>query len=115
MRRKKILIYPKLCDRNGDLSKKWYVEVSQRNPHDGQMVRKRFEVFENCNINSLSDAVERYQFAQKLILNLNEHLNSGWTLFDDTPDCVYEDYTGFCSTKKCFMLPIKTNMQNKAT
>jgi integrase len=109
MRRKKILIYPKLCDRNGDISKKWYVEVSQRNPQDGQMVRRRFEVFEGCNINSISDISERYQFAQKLISNLKERLNSGWTIFNDTSDCVYEDQLQYAAPAAFYKKKVETN------
>ncbi|MDR1199519.1 MAG: hypothetical protein LBK94_11020 [Prevotellaceae bacterium] len=41
MRRKKILISPKLCDRKGDIDKKWFVELSQRNPKTGEMIRFR--------------------------------------------------------------------------
>ena len=52
MRRKKILIKPTLRDRKGDVSKKWYVEVSQRDPKTDLMARRRFEIHENENINS---------------------------------------------------------------
>ncbi|MDR1340429.1 MAG: tyrosine-type recombinase/integrase [Prevotellaceae bacterium] len=109
MRRKKILINPKLCDRNGDLSKKWYVEISQRNPQNEQMVRRRFEVFENCNINSLSSASERYRLAQKLVSNLNERLNSGWTIFNDVSDCVYEDQLQYAATAAFYKNKIESN------
>jgi hypothetical protein len=109
MRRKKILIYPKLHDRNGDITKKWYVEVSQRNPQNGQMVRKRVEMFENCNINSFQDASERYQFAQKLISNLNVRLNAGWTIFNDVSDCIYEDQLQYATTAAFYKKKVETN------
>jgi hypothetical protein len=109
MRRKKILINPKLYDRNGDITKKWYVEVSQCDPQNGQMVRKRFEVFENCNINSLPDASERYQFAPKLISNLNERLKSGWNIFNDVSDCVYEDQLQYAATAAFYKKKVETN------
>jgi sigma54-dependent transcription regulator len=67
MRRKKILILPKLCDRKGDISKKWFVELSQRNSKTGEMVRFRTEKFNNVNINSLQTANERYAFAEKIL------------------------------------------------
>ncbi|MDR1341259.1 MAG: hypothetical protein LBK58_14580 [Prevotellaceae bacterium] len=87
MRRKKMIL-PKLRDRNGDLTKRWYVELSQRNPRDGQMVRKRFEVFEDCNINDLPDAQSRYQFAERLIENIKYRIDIGWTIFNDTSERV---------------------------
>jgi integrase len=109
MRRKKILINPKLCDRNGDLSKRWYVEVSQRNPSDGLMVRRRFEVFENCNINSLPNAPERYGLAKKIVSNLNERLSSGWTIFNDVADCVYEDQLQYAATASFYKDKVESN------
>jgi hypothetical protein len=109
MRRKKILINPKLCDRNGDLSKKWYVEVSQRNPQNGQMLRRRVEIFEDCNINSLPGASERYKFSQKIISNLNERLNSGWTIFNDVSDCVYEDQLQYAATASFYKNKVESN------
>jgi len=61
MRRKKILIKPILRDRKGDVSKKWYVELSQRNPETDELVRKRFESYEKVNINSLKNCPRRLQ------------------------------------------------------
>ncbi|MDR0619846.1 MAG: site-specific recombinase, partial [Bacteroidales bacterium] len=79
MRRKKILIYPHLCNRKGDMRKKWYVEVSQRNPQTDEMERRRFETLENININSFSTADERRQFGEKIIADLRQKLAAGWT------------------------------------
>jgi hypothetical protein len=40
-RRRKEIIMPHLNDNNGDLTKKWYVEYSIRNPKNGKMERIR--------------------------------------------------------------------------
>jgi precorrin isomerase len=93
MRRKKILIKPILRDRNGDVSKKWYVELSQRNPETDELVRKRFEVCQDVSINSLKNLKERYALAEKIIEELDEKIKSGWTIFCDTEAVVYEDIT----------------------
>jgi integrase len=109
MRRKKILILPKLCDRNGDLSKKWYIELSQRNPADGQMSRKRFEKFGDCNINDLVDEKSRRELAQKIIDDINHRLHSGWTIFNDVSETVREDQLQYAVTAKFYKKKVETN------
>jgi integrase len=109
MRRKKILILPKLCDRNGDLSKKWYVEVSQRNPKDGIMCRRRFEKFEGININDLKDVESRRQLSEKLIASLNNRLNEGWTIFNDVSEVVMDDQLQYSATAQFYKKKVETN------
>jgi integrase len=109
MRRKKILIQPTLRDRKGDLSKRWYVEVSQRNPETGEFVRKRFEIFEDVNINSLKKNKERHELAKKLIADLTEKIKSGWTIFNDTETVVYEDQTQYSAEAVVFKKMISSN------
>lgn len=109
MRRKKILILPVLRDRKGDLSKKWYIEVSQRNPQTNEMVRRRFETLNDKNINTLSSTEERYKFANKLIEELCLKLKDGWTIFSDTERVIYEDQTQYAAEARIFKKSIESN------
>ena len=109
MRRKKILIYPHLCNRKGDVSKKWYVEVSQRNPQTDEMERRRFETLENININSFSTADERRQFGEKIIADLRQKLAAGWTIFNDTTRVVYEDQTQYAHEARVYKKMVESN------
>ncbi|MDR1985106.1 MAG: site-specific integrase [Prevotellaceae bacterium] len=110
MRRKKILILPNLRDRKGDTSKKWYVEISQRNPQTDVMERRRFELFENININSLQTASERYAFAEKIITDLQQKLANGWTIFNDTSHFIYEDQTQYSHEARIYKKMIESNL-----
>jgi len=91
MRRKKILLKPRLCNRNEDLGKQWFVEISQRDPRTDQMHRQRIYKFEKISINDFQTVQERTAFGQKIIDHYNEKLSVGWTIFNDTTTCVYED------------------------
>ena len=91
MRRKKILVFPHLCNRRGDLSKKWYVELSMRNPQTNEMLRQRVELYEGTNINDLPTANERIAVAEKIIVELKQKIANGWTIFNDMEECVYDD------------------------
>ncbi len=110
MYRKKILIYPKLRDRKGDMTKKWYVEVSMRNPSTDEMVRKRYECEEGdtVNINSLSLAGDRYQLAEKIISDLRMKISNGWTIFNDITECVYEDQLLYSTEARVFDKAVKS-------
>ena len=44
MKRKKIVILPKLNDAGGDLSKKWFVYYSVRDPRPDKMKRFRWSI-----------------------------------------------------------------------
>jgi hypothetical protein len=48
------------------------------------MERRRFEKFDNININSFCTHEERMTFTQKIIDDLNQKLSNGWTIFSDT-------------------------------
>ncbi|MDR1551862.1 MAG: tyrosine-type recombinase/integrase [Prevotellaceae bacterium] len=110
MRRKKILILPKLCDRKGDITKKWFVELSQRNHQTDEMTRCRFEMLDGININSFSTAIERKQFAQKIIDDLLQKLKTGWTIFNDTARVVYEDQTQYSHEARVYKRMIDSNL-----
>jgi integrase len=109
MRRKKVLIYPHLCNRKGDVSKKWYVEVSQRNPQTDEMERRRFETLDNININSFSNVDERRQFGEKIIADLRQKLAAGWTIFNDTTRVVYEDQTQYAHEARVYKKSVESN------
>ncbi len=81
MRRKKNLLFPTLRDRKGDITKKWYVELSMRDPQRDEMIRKRYECYDDVNINSFSSAAERYRLAEKIIAELKQKIAAGWTIF----------------------------------
>jgi integrase len=100
MRRKKILILPKLRDRGGDTAKKWYIEFSMRDKK-GVMQRKRYEEIEGVNINSLA-INERYDLAKKFIEQLKKKLESGWSPFDDVSEVVYEDQLQYVNYAKIY-------------
>jgi hypothetical protein len=78
MRKKKVFIYPHLCDRGGNLTKKWYVEVSMRNPKTDVMERRRFEKLGCQCINSLTTDSERRDIAAKIIENLTPNSASNY-------------------------------------
>jgi integrase len=109
MRRKKILVYPHLCDRKGDLSKKWYVELSMRDPNTGEMVRSRHECYSGQNINDFKNKAERTEIAQRIIAGLRQKLDAGWTIFNDTNDCVYEDQIQYSNVSQVYNEKVKSN------
>jgi integrase len=110
MRRKKIFVRPALRTRSGDLSKRWYVELSQRNPATDEMVRRRFEVFDDVNINGLKTAEERNALAEKLIQKLNQQIANGWTIFGDTERYVYEDQPQYAHEAVVYKKRVESNM-----
>lgn len=79
MRRQKLFRSPYLYDAGGDLSKPWWVEMGYRDPRDGKMKRKRYQV----EITSLKTKKARYAMAEEIIKNLTAKLNRGWTPLDD--------------------------------
>ncbi|MDR2562660.1 MAG: tyrosine-type recombinase/integrase [Prevotellaceae bacterium] len=113
MRRKKFLIYPHLCDRKGDLSKQWYVELSMRNVKTGELLRKRFEEYAGKSINQFNTDEERRTFATKIIEQLNMKIANGWTIFDPEPGIVYEDQLQNGTSARLFKKLVNSNMNFK--
>jgi integrase len=72
-RRRKEIVMPHLNDCGGDLSKKWYVEYSVRNPQTDSLERVR--LYED--INRLQTCRERYACAQKIIENYSNQIRHG--------------------------------------
>jgi integrase/recombinase XerD len=50
----------------------WYVIYHVKNPQTGKLHRKTIKV------NRIASLTERRKFAQKLVLEINEKLRSGW-------------------------------------
>jgi len=91
MRRKKIIVRPKLADRKGDITKQWYVELSMRNPATDTMERSRIMTYQGISINQIETVEERCNFAKKIIDHYNALIDKGWTIFNDIEKFVYED------------------------
>ncbi|MDR2065914.1 MAG: tyrosine-type recombinase/integrase [Prevotellaceae bacterium] len=73
------------------------------------MERRRVELFENININSLKTAAERYSFANKIIADLQQKLSNGWTIFNDTASVVYEDQTMYSNYARIYKRTVESN------
>lgn len=86
MKRKKLVILPKLNDSGGDLSKKWFIYYTVRNPRTNEMER-----FRDHRELSQADESERRAIAEKKIRELTEKLKRGWTPFLDDEEAIYED------------------------
>lgn len=84
--RQKMIIMPKVFDADGDLSKKWYVYFSYRDPVTGKM--KRFRP--TTGINHHTKGTDRMEAAKKLSRRYYDRLRNGWSPFDNT-EVVYED------------------------
>ena len=86
--KKAIVILPRLIDFGGDISKKWWVEYSFRNPRTGVM--KRYHNYTALSL--VPTAKSRYKIAAKIISDLNVKIQTGWTPYTDEQDLyVYED------------------------
>ncbi|MDR0660284.1 MAG: site-specific integrase [Prevotellaceae bacterium] len=100
---------PSLRDRKGNISKKWYVEVSQRNHRTDEMARRCFELFDGVNINDLPTKDERYKLAERLIKEFNAKLRNGWVVYEDNEKAVYEDQTQYHQEARIFKRMIASN------
>ena len=102
-RRKKEIIMPHLNDCGGDLTKKWYVEYSIRNPKTFKMERVR--IYES--INQFSTYEERFNLAQKVIVHYSKQIQSGNISYQEFVE--YEDmllYDGQGSFSKTRMAKV---------
>jgi integrase len=106
-RKSSIIIYPKLCDKDGDLSKKWYVEYQYRVPNNNKPFR--FRIYEGLSDGS---AEHRRQAAQKIILEKTEWLKSGRYLVNENTAPVYADELSYRNEAR-FWAAQKENPQMK--
>ena len=88
MKRKKMIILPALYDAGGDVSKKWFVHYSIRNPRTNKM--ERFKVF--TGLGKTDDPHQRLQIADQLIISLTDKLRHGWTPWSDDSKVIYDDH-----------------------
>ena len=87
MRRKKIAILPEINNCSGDLSKKWFIYFSYRDPRNDKM--KRFKVYEG--LHKIKDFESRTEAAEKLKVDYSIRLKNGWNPFLDDEKAIYED------------------------
>lgn len=82
----KLIILPKLNDAGEDLSKKWFVYYSVRDPRTNKM--QRFKEYDG--LSSRDEDLRRIAAARK-IESLTIKLKNGWSPFNDDSEAVYED------------------------
>ena len=111
-RRKKEIVVPHLNDCGGDLTKKWYVEYSIRNPKTDKMERVRsYE-----DINRFSTKEERYDSAQKIIESYSKAIQSGnisYQKFVEYEDLLlYDGQSSFSKTRTAKVGSIKVYLSD---
>ena len=93
-RKSKEIIWPHLNNCNGDMAKDWYVEYTIQNPATGKKERNRiYDGFKE-----LSSAEERYAYAETIIKEYTDKLNSGWRPWK-LPMIEYEDVLAYKNSK----------------
>lgn len=98
MKRNKIVILPRLDDREGDPSKKWQVVYWARNPKSNKL--ERFRV--NRGLSGNKTYEEKKAIADKIISELTEKLTSGWSPFLESKEVIYEDELRYRHTSQLF-------------
>ncbi len=95
--KQKIATHPKLHDRQGDLTKQWYVSYTYRNSVTKKM--ETFKVYEK--INTYTTVAERIAEGKRVIKNLWRKLQGGWSPFaNQDKKAVYADVTVTDVTKR---------------
>ena len=87
MKRKKIAILPEINNCSGDLSKKWFIYFSYRDPRNDKM--QRFKVYEGLHVHKTFDS--RIAAAEELKKAYTQKLRNGWSPFSDCGKVIYED------------------------
>lgn len=98
MKRKKIAILPEINNCSGDLSKKWFIYFSYRDPRNDKM--KRFKVYEG--LHKIKNFVERTEAADALKEKYRERLKNGWSPFLDDEKSIYEDQLQYNNVARIF-------------
>jgi hypothetical protein len=80
-----------------------------RNPKTDVMVRRRFEEFGKEKINQFKTSEERRKLAAKIIDYLNQRIADGWSIFDTSPTCLYEDELQYASAAKIYKQKVESN------
>ncbi len=81
------MIPPKVNTCGGDLSKKWFVYYSVRNPRTGKM--ERFKDYKG--LQKYKSFESRLEEAERMAQEYLDKLENGWTPLEDTSKGVYED------------------------
>ena len=106
MKREKLIILPKLHGYNGDMSKRWFIFFSYRNPRTCRM--QRFRIYTGFSlINNKSD---RYTHADKLIKDYSERLRNGWNPFEEDAEVIYTDQLQYSNLAKIYGNQKKSNL-----
>jgi integrase len=108
MRRRAIVILPRLYDANGDINKPWFVDYSYRNPKTGKMQRFRI----SQGFRQLKSANDRYELADKIIKEYTDKIKGGWTPFD-CENVIYDDLTQYANVAKIYGKKRKGNLTLK--
>lgn len=96
--KQKIAILPKLYDFNGDLTKKWYVYFSIRNPQTGKMVMKKVYT----GLFRLKTQKERRVQAEKLITEYTLLIKQGHDFFSKQKGEIYTDNLQYANAAKIY-------------
>ncbi|MDP3443569.1 MAG: phage integrase N-terminal SAM-like domain-containing protein, partial [Ignavibacteria bacterium] len=105
MTREKIAILPKLFDYSGDLSKKWYVYFSVRDPRTGKMVVKK--IYKGIHIHKTK--AKRLQAANEIIAKYTELLRVGYSFLEDESANIYTDSLQYRNTARIYSETKKGN------
>lgn len=103
--KEKIAILPKLFDYSGDITKKWYVYFSVRDPRTGKMVVKK--VYKGIHIHKKK--AKRYQAAEEIIEKYTELLRAGFNFLEDETKHVYTDSLQYYNTAQIYKQKKKAN------
>lgn len=98
MKRKKIVILPQVNDAGGDVSKKWFVYYSYRDPRTDKM--KRFKIY--AGLHKIKDKEKRMAAAEELRDELRGKLKNGWNPFMDDSEVIYEDQLQYNTISKVY-------------
>jgi integrase len=96
MRRIKLVIFPKLHDYSGDMSKQWIVYFSCRDPKSGKM--RRFRHYDGL---SVADPELRYRKAEEMIRHFTNQLQGGWLPFEQE-SVMYSDSLQYKTVAELF-------------
>jgi len=106
MKRKKIAILPEINNCREDLSKKWFIYFSYRDPRNDKM--KRFKVYEG--LHKIKDFAGRTEAAERLKAEYAAKLKNGWNPFLDDESAIYEDQLQYQNVARIYG---KLKMANK--
>jgi integrase len=99
MIREKIAIMPRLYDCKGDLTKKWFIYFSVKDPRSGKMVRiKKYDLINKGHTKS-----ERLETAKISINEYNGLLKNGYNPFVDDTKNIYTDQFQYRNAAKVYL------------